>query len=156
MVGEIRDELTAKMAVRAAITGHKVYSTIHTKDPKAVYYRLEEMGVKGYLIRDAICGIISQRLIKTICFNCREEIFINGIRVYKKKGCNKCNGTGYIGRKVVASVIYIKKSMGNNNQYDEILSNNEMIFGLKELLLRGEIDYYDYLCFIEEEELNEN
>ena len=67
MVGEIRDETTAKMAIRAAITGHKVYSTIHTKSPREVILRLEEMGCKRYLIKDALAGIISQRLIKLLC-----------------------------------------------------------------------------------------
>ena len=74
MVGEIRDEITAKMAVRAAITGHKVYSTIHTKSPREVILRLEEMGCKGYLIKDALVGIISQRLIKILCEDCKKKL----------------------------------------------------------------------------------
>ena len=83
MVGEIRDEITAKMAVRAAITGHKVYSTIHTKSPREVILRLEEMGCKGYLIKDALVGIISQRLIKILCEDCKKEIEEYSKRKYK-------------------------------------------------------------------------
>ena len=64
MIGEIRDEETAEMAVRSALTGHKVYSTIHTRDPREVYFRLDDMGVEKYLIRDSLVGIISQRVIR--------------------------------------------------------------------------------------------
>lgn len=164
MVGEIRDEETARMSVRAAITGHKVYSTIHTKNPREVYLRLEEMGIKNYLVRDSLCGIISQRLIKTLCPNCKKKIkeikLLNKIiNVYKKCGCTNCNGTGYIGRSMVASVNYIDKDMCNKlrniHENEDILSNNEMIEVLHELLLQEKIDYYDYLNFIEGEELIE-
>lgn len=66
MIGEIRDEETAEMAVRASLTGHKVYSTIHTRDPREVYFRLEDMKVEKYLIRDSLVGIVSQRLIRLL------------------------------------------------------------------------------------------
>ena len=75
MVGEIREE-TAAMAVRAALTGHKVYTTIHSTEPREVYLRLEEMGIKSYLIRESLVGIISQRLIKMLCDSCKEEEII--------------------------------------------------------------------------------
>ena len=96
MVGEIRDEETAKMAVRASITGHKVYSTIHTKNSMEVYLRLQEMGVEEYLLRDSLCGIISQRLIKVICNKCKKKIrTINlnnkEVTLYRKKGCSDIN-----------------------------------------------------------------
>lgn len=164
MVGEIRDEETAKMAVRAAITGHKVYSTIHTKSPREVYLRLEEMGVKNYLIKDSLNGIISQRLVKTLCDNCKKEINkeeISGkcISIYTKAGCNFCGRSGYMGRTLISSVFYIDKTIKNdlkNIYYDEaILSNNQMKEGLNKLLYNGEIDYYDYLNIIEGEELCE-
>lgn len=73
MIGEIRDEETANMAVTASLTGHKVYSTIHTKTPQEVYFRLEDMGVKQYLIKDSLIGIVSQRLIRVFCDNCKKE-----------------------------------------------------------------------------------
>lgn len=164
MVGEIRDEETARMAVRSAITGHKVYSTIHTKSPREVYLRLEEMGVKGYLIKDALVGIISQRLIKLLC-KCKEEIGIidlNGesIKIYKKCGCSICNNSGYIGRQLIASVYHIDKKMKGElskiYEKEDLLSNYQMVNSLRDLLLKGLIDYYDYLSILEGEELNED
>ena len=62
------------MAVRASLTGHKVYSTIHTRDPREVYFRLEDMKVEKYLIRDSLVGIVSQRLIRLLCDNCKTII----------------------------------------------------------------------------------
>ena len=162
MVGEIRDEITAKMAVRAAITGHKVYSTIHTKSPREVILRLEEMGCKGYLIKDALVGIISQRLIKILCEDCKKEIEEYSKRkykLYKKCGCSKCNNSGYIGRTLVSAVYYIGKDKHEKilsiHENTDILSNYEMIEILEKLLEKGQIDYYDYLDFLEGEELNE-
>ncbi|MCI6191057.1 MAG: GspE/PulE family protein [Clostridium sp.] len=162
MVGEIRDETTAKMAIRAAITGHKVYSTIHTKSPREVILRLEEMGCKRYLIKDALAGIISQRLIKILCKDCKKEIKESSkkkYKLYKKCGCSKCNNSGYTGRTLVSAVYYIGKNEKERieNIHEDInsLSNNQMIEILENLLEKGEIDYYDYLDFLEGEELNE-
>ena len=120
MIGEIRDEETASMAVTASLTGHKVYSTIHTKTPKEVYFRLEDMGVKPYLIRDSLVGIISQRLIRILCPRCKEEdkyIELNEKRnkLYKANGCNYCNYSGYKGRKSVSSVVYIDEKIKKSN-----------------------------------------
>ena len=100
MLGEIRDEETAEMAVRAALTGHKVYSTIHTRDPREVYFRLEDMGVEKYLIRDSLVGIISQRLIRLLCNKCKSKIGEKIIDkekrdIFKRCGCMECNYTGY-------------------------------------------------------------
>ena len=164
MVGEIRDDETAKMSIRASITGHKVYSTIHTKNPREVYLRLEEMGVKDYLIRDALCGIISQRLINTLCSNCKcliKEIHKDNkvIKIYKKKGCIKCNNTGYTGRKLVASINLIdkntRKELKNIKTNYNLLNNDEMFQSLEELLIKGEIDIYDFFEFLEGEEIGE-
>lgn len=114
MVGEIRDEETAEIAVRAAITGHLVLSTLHTNDSTSSLMRLVDMGIPNYLASDAVTGIIAQRLVRKICMFCREESFIDmktlhipsleaegKIKVYKGKGCSKCNYTGYRGRTVV-------------------------------------------------------
>ena len=163
MIGEIRDEETANMAVTASLTGHKVYSTIHTKTPKEVYFRLEDMGVKSYLIRDSLIGIISQRLIRVLCSNCKEfDIDINfnnkKISLYKSNGCNHCNYSGYKGRKSVSSVVYIDEKVKKiiSNIYQEIkeLSNDEMIVNLYYLLENGYISYIDYNNFLLEEDLN--
>ncbi|WP_300954939.1 GspE/PulE family protein, partial [uncultured Clostridium sp.] len=96
MLGEIRDEESAEIAVRASLTGHKVYSTIHTRDPREVYFRLEDMGVENYLIRDSLVGIISQRLIRLLCNKCKSKVGEKvvdkeNIDIFKKCGCTECN-----------------------------------------------------------------
>ncbi|MGG7058668.1 GspE/PulE family protein [Clostridium tertium] len=163
MIGEIRDEETANIAVTASLTGHKVYSTIHTKTPKEVLLRLEDMGVKPYLIKDSLIGIISQRLVRVLCFSCKGEGKIinldnNEIVVYKAVGCNHCNYTGYKGRKSVSAVVYIDEEIKKiiSNIYQEIkeLSNQEMIMNLKYLLKNGFITIEDYNNFLIEEALD--
>ncbi|MDO5516892.1 MAG: GspE/PulE family protein [Clostridium sp.] len=158
MVGEIRDEETADIAVRASITGHKVYTTIHAKSPREVYLRLENMGVKNYLLKDALCGVISQRLIKVLCKKCREEDIENskkGKIIYKKCGCRSCNYTGYEGRKIVSSAYFLSmkdrenlKNIYNNTSY---LGNEGMRKNLEALLYDGSISFDDYNKFIEGE-----
>ena len=163
MIGEIRDEETANMAVTASLTGHKVYSTIHTKTPKEVYFRLEDMGVKSYLIRDSLTGIISQRLIRILCEKCKsydKDTYLNGKKVilYKSNGCAHCNYSGYKGRKSVSSVVYLDKKIKSyiSNIFQEIkeLSNDEMIVNLNYLLENGYISCSDYNNFLLEEDLN--
>lgn len=162
MVGEIRDDETAVIASTAAITGHKVYSTIHTKTPREVFFRLEDMGVKNYIIKDALVGIISQRLIRTLCNECKVlegEVKSKGekFNVYKKQGCNKCNFTGYKGRALVAAVHHInkeyKRKLKDLYEDDSLLSNKEMIENLKVLLKEGLISCDDYNMFLEVEEI---
>ena len=158
MVGEIRDEDTAKMAVRASITGHKVYSTIHCKSPKEVYIRLQNMGIKSYEISDSLIGIISQRLIKTLCDACKEvdeDKYDNEYILYKKCGCKLCNYSGYSGRQLVSSVCFLqdrnKKKVEELYEDDNYLSNKNMKQDLKALLAKGKIPYEDYLNFLEGE-----
>lgn len=164
MVGEIRDEETATMAVRAALTGHKVYATIHTKTPRDVYLRLDDMGVKQYLLKDSIVGIVSQRLIRTLCNKCKvykESILFlkRNIRCYEKHGCIECDNTGYKGRTIVAAVELIegrcKENFSNIFQEINVLSNVEMIESLLSLLEKGLISMKDYNNFILEEGINE-
>ncbi|MBA5850635.1 type II/IV secretion system protein [Clostridium sp. cel8] len=131
MVGEIRDEETASIAVKAAITGHLVLSTLHTKNAKEAVLRLESMGVPSYFIKDALIGVISQRLVKKLCMNCRKmcknnskNIFnkdVNDI-VYKNEGCSKCNYTGYIGRTVLYEISFIDHG---NIDINTIRNNSE-------------------------------
>lgn len=110
-VGEIRDGETAQIAMRAAITGHLVITTIHTEDAVSAVDRLKDMGVEPYLISAGLRGIISQRLLRRICTNCREEytpdakdITLSGIsedpqrKYFHGKGCDMCFHTGYKGR----------------------------------------------------------
>ncbi|NRT34076.1 type II secretory ATPase GspE/PulE/Tfp pilus assembly ATPase PilB-like protein [Clostridium beijerinckii] len=162
MIGEIRDEETASMAVRASITGHKVYSTIHCKSAREVYIRLENMGIKPYLLSDALVGIISQRLVKILCDNCKkidDENSVNGRMLYKKCGCKMCNYSGYAGRQIISSVHFLQdnseKRMMDLYKDSKYLSNENMKKDLEELLLRGKISNSDYIEFIEGERLNE-
>lgn len=113
MVGEIRDEETAKISVHASLTGQLVLSTIHTTDAPSVLIRLLEMGVEPYLVASTVIGVISQRLIRVICSGCREEYvpsedelqkmrssFIKEMpsKLFRGTGCSQCNNTGYKGR----------------------------------------------------------
>ena len=115
MIGEIRDEETAKIAVRAAITGHLVLSTLHTNDSGGAIARLIDMGIPRYLLADALIGVISQRLVRMICNNCKAEydehdnmkIIGKGGTSYKGKGCEKCSFTGYRGRTVIYEIMNI-------------------------------------------------
>jgi type IV pilus assembly protein PilB len=113
LVGEIRDSETAEIAIRAALTGHLVFSTIHTNDAPTTINRIVDIGVPPYLVSSALVLIQAQRLVRRICPKCREEIEVEekileeaGIpagtfpdgRVFKGKGCTSCNQTGYKGR----------------------------------------------------------
>lgn len=162
MIGEIRDEETANMAVRASITGHKVLSTIHCRSAREVYMRLENMGIKRYLLEDALVGVISQRLIKTLCDKCKKmdtKKCVNDKIIYKKCGCEACNYSGYAGRQIVSAVHFLqekqKKEVGEPYENSSYLSNNNMKNDLEELLYSGKISYDDYSEFIEGERLNE-
>lgn len=155
LVGEIRDEETAEMAIRIALTGHKVYSTIHTNTAKEVFYRLEDMGIKKYLIKLNLIGIISQRLVRVLCENCKEksnEIIFDGvIHVdYRAKGCKNCNYTGYKGRKMVAAVHNLKITKEGDK-----LDNSQMVENLSYYFKNGRISYEDYKDFILSEGLEE-
>lgn len=122
MVGEMRDEETAEIAVRAAITGHLVFSTLHTNDAPGAITRLEDMGVAEYLLSDALVGVIAQRLVKRLCPECKKkgrttekEMEILGIKkqmsIYRPQGCQFCNGTGYKGRIAVHEIMYMNENM---------------------------------------------
>lgn len=122
MVGEIRDEETAQMAIRAAITGHLVLSTIHTNDAPGSVTRLVDMGVSNYLVADALVAVIAQRLVKRLCPICRKkgktspkEMALLGLQepvsIYRPSGCQFCNGTGYRGRVAIHEIMYMDEHM---------------------------------------------
>jgi type IV pilus assembly protein PilB len=113
MVGEVRDGETADVAIRAALTGHLVLSTLHTNDAAGALTRLIDMDVEPYLIASSVLGVMAQRLVRKLCPHCREPYvadafpFIeygctvadpNRIKLYRAKGCTRCNGMGYLGR----------------------------------------------------------
>src|SRR5579883_1623817 len=104
MVGEIRDRETADTAIRASLTGHFVYSTLHTNDAPSAITRLIDMGVENYLITSSVVAVLAQRLVRVICPQCKQQ---NGTRIapdgetvrcYRGAGCENCFGSGYVGR----------------------------------------------------------
>ncbi len=104
MVGEIRDRETADIAIRSALTGHFVYSTLHTNDAPSAITRLTDMGVENYLINSSIVGVLAQRLVRVICSECRREDETvmspegTNVQTWRGTGCEHCRGTGYLGR----------------------------------------------------------
>ena len=104
MVGEIRDRETADVAIRSALTGHFVYSTLHTNDAPSAVTRLTDMGVENYLISSSVVGVLAQRLVRVICQHCRvsagDRIAHDGrtVATFKGAGCDQCFGAGYKGR----------------------------------------------------------
>ncbi len=116
MVGEMRDTETAEIAIRAAITGHLVLSTLHTNDAASTVTRLVDMGVEPYMVATSLIGIVAQRLTKTLCPECKkprmstpDEDKLMGIdhsvMVYDAGGCPKCNNTGYNGRTAIHEIL---------------------------------------------------
>ncbi len=117
MVGEIRDLETAQVAVQAALTGHLVLSTLHTNDAPSAVTRLLDMGIEDYLLTSTIRGVIAQRLVRTLCPQCRrayepDPAFLERLRLaiparllYSAVGCAACNGTGYAGRCSIVEVL---------------------------------------------------
>jgi type IV pilus assembly protein PilB len=116
MIGEIRDNETADIAVKAAITGHLVLSTVHTNDAVSTVTRLLDMGIENYLVADSLVGAISERLVRKLCPHCKEEHKVNaqeakilgckeGDIIYDPKGCPSCNYTGYKGRTGVFEIL---------------------------------------------------
>ena len=124
-VGEIRDNETAEIAMRAAVTGHLVLSTLHTGDALSTLDRLADMGIEPYMLATAIKGVISQRLVRRICPHCRtsytptpdelESIGLDpdaqGVEFYRGAGCSECFGSGYRGRIVVAEALVVTKAV---------------------------------------------
>ncbi|PIW68231.1 MAG: type II secretion system protein E, partial [Candidatus Omnitrophica bacterium CG12_big_fil_rev_8_21_14_0_65_42_8] len=126
MVGEIRDLETAEIAVQSALTGHLIFSTLHTNDAAGAVTRLVDMGVKPYLVASTVQGILAQRLVRTICPSCREiynpskeELVLLSIapdqlrdfEFYKGKGCSTCNNTGFKGRMGIYELLIMTDSI---------------------------------------------
>lgn len=122
MVGEIRDEETAQLAVRAAITGHLVLSTLHTNDAIGSVTRLVDMGIQSYLLADSLIGAVAQRLVRRLCNRCKKEHITTPIEmrrlkikepvtVYEPVGCPNCNNTGYRGRVGIFEIITLDETI---------------------------------------------
>ncbi|MGJ8734750.1 MAG: GspE/PulE family protein, partial [Cellulophaga sp.] len=145
MVGEIRDVKTANMAIRAALTGHLVLSTIHTNSAWATISRLIDMGVPSFLIASTLNISIAQRLVRKLCNHCKKkeeivlDLFPEGVDIpksmlfhYSAIGCKKCYHTGYKGRKAIYEIIPITKELTehiktNKTEIDDYADNHKII-----------------------------
>jgi general secretion pathway protein E len=126
MIGEIRDHETLEIAIKAALTGHLVLSTLHTNDAISAIPRMIDMGIEPYLISGSLVAIQAQRLIRKICPFCKTEEHIplsviepykhflpHDMVFYKGKGCRECNGVGYMGREMISEVLPISEELGS-------------------------------------------
>ena len=124
LLGEIRDRETAEMAVRIALTGHALFSTLHTEDTVAAVFRMIEMGVPPYLLAATLSGVIAQRLVRRVCTHCREDYIVlpgsreairlgadyhEGMTLMRGHGCALCHGSGYHGRMAIHEVLLVSE-----------------------------------------------
>lgn len=131
MVGEVRDLETAEIAIRASLTGHLVFSTLHTNDAASGITRLVDIGVEPYLVASSLEAIVAQRLVRMICPDCKREddekkaelkaaiaddlglASVADVRVYKGTGCERCSSTGFYGRTAIYEVLLLNESIRN-------------------------------------------
>ena len=164
MVGEMRDEETASIGVRAAVTGHLVLSTLHTNDCASAVDRLRNMGVPSYMIAAALTGVAAQRLVKVLCPHCRrvcedgerQEKRIRALcgrrpeKIYRAAGCSRCSGTGYISRRAVYEIMEVDETMkelilrnapaGELREYQRKQGFRSLGDHVMEMVLAGETD----------------
>ena len=159
MIGEIRDQETAEIAVKASITGHLVVSTLHTNSSANTITRLADMGVENYLIADSVVGVIAQRLVRRVCPACgivREatagEKKILGIKDLARrinvrtpghKECVRCGGTGYYGRIGIYEIMPVTADLRqaiNRGENADVLEEIALTHGMKTLRMSA-IDY---------------
>ncbi|MDP6728573.1 MAG: ATPase, T2SS/T4P/T4SS family, partial [SAR324 cluster bacterium] len=155
MVGEMRDSETAQIAIQAALTGHLVFSTVHTNSAPATVTRLIDMGIEPFLVSSTIIGILSQRLVRKICLDCRNayeahpeelrELGINHtssepIKLFKGTGCGNCRETGYRGRIGVHELLIINDRVKNvimTNSDSQAIKQKAVVEGMKTLKMDG-------------------
>lgn len=126
LLGEIRDEQTAELAVRIALTGHLVMTTLHTENAVSAIFRLFEMGIPPYLMAATLSGVVAQRLVRCLCPYCKEtwevrpgsseaalfgESYVSGMRLWRGMGCPHCHGTGYSGRMAIQEVLVVDAAL---------------------------------------------
>jgi|SRR4030095_11278908 len=153
MVGEIRDKITARIAIEAALTGHLVLSTLHTTDAPSAIMRLMDMGIEPFLINAALSGVLAQRLVRKLCVDCRKKreataqelsvlrsLGIDHDMVYESSGCASCDNLGYKGRVGIFELLEISPSFRSLiitcPQFDEIY-NQALADGMKTLASDG-------------------
>ncbi len=119
MIGEIRDKETAEIAIQASLTGHLVFSTLHTNDAPSAIVRLVDMGIEPYLLSSSIIGVLAQRLVRILCPYCKKEIKpskdekinLDVKQLYKPIGCSKCFHSGYLGRQGIYEIMPMTKNI---------------------------------------------
>jgi type IV pilus assembly protein PilB len=153
MVGEIRDNETADIAVKAALTGHQVLSTLHTNDAAGAITRLDDMGIEPFLISSSILMTCAQRLVRRICTNCREEfrpepeMFARlgmeakgDVTFYHGSGCDRCKGRGYLGRAAIIEALPVSEAVRRlivKRASSAVIKNQAVSEGMKTLRMAG-------------------
>ena len=153
MIGEIRDQETADIAVKAALTGHQVLSTLHTNDAAGAISRLDDMGIEPFLIASSVLLTCAQRLVRRICPNCKEEFIPEpdvfeklqipeyiGETFYRGAGCDRCKGRGYSGRAPVLEVLSVTEPIRRlivKRASASIIKNQAVQEGMKTLRMAG-------------------
>jgi len=153
MVGEIRDKETAQIAIEAALSGHEVFSTLHTNDAPGAIMRLMDMAIEPFLINAALTGVLAQRLARKICDNCRTEqepndqekkiidrLGLNIKKLYNGAGCDQCFNLGYKGRTGIFELLIMSSNLRalivENPQFDDIRSQ-AILDGMKPIISDG-------------------
>ena len=153
MIGEIRDQETLRIAIQAALTGHLVFSTLHTNDAISAVARVVEMGIEPYLVSGALIGVEAQRLVRKLCPHCKQKITLpptqlDGIihlipddfAFYAPVGCEKCSQTGYLGREMISEVLPISDKISSliaKNATKEELKSVALAEGFKDFFTDG-------------------
>jgi type IV pilus assembly protein PilB len=168
LVGEIRDKETAEIAVQAALTGHLVFSTLHTNDAPSAIARLLDLGLEPFLVTATIEGIIAQRLVRKICLNCKTEYTpseeqlmelalrpndVAGKKFFYGKGCTNCNNTGYKGRFGLYEIMILDDDMRDQivqHASTQVLRLEAKKRGMRTLRQCGLLAIYDGITSIEE------
>ncbi|GJQ59067.1 MAG: type II/IV secretion system protein [Candidatus Scalindua sp. AMX11] len=168
LIGEIRDLETLEIAIQASLTGHLVFSTLHTNDAPSTITRLIDMDVKPYLITASLLAVISQRLVRKICTECREEYqpelrFLEDLSIselelkdkqfFKGTGCQNCNGTGYKGRMSILEIMIIDEEIRSyiiQQSSTEVLREKARESGMNTLREAGLKAAYSGLTTVEE------
>jgi type IV pilus assembly protein PilB len=168
LVGEIRDKETAEIAVQASLTGHLVFSTLHTNDAPSAIARLLDLGLEPFLVTATMEGIIAQRLVRKICLNCKSEYTpaeeqlmelelktedVAGRTFYYGKGCEQCNNTGYRGRYGLYEIMLLDDDMRDmiiQHASTQVLRAESRKRGMRTLRQSGLMSIYDGITTIEE------
>ena len=153
MIGEIRDQETADIAVKAALTGHQVLSTLHTNDAAGAISRLDDMGIEPFLIASSVLLTCAQRLVRRICSNCKEEFVpepdvfeklgipeLVGETFYRGAGCERCKGRGYSGRAAVLEILPVTEPIRRlivKRASASVIKNQAVQDGMKTLRMAG-------------------